>query len=236
MASWGEIAVGEDRHSADHPTKSALIGMIGAALGVRRDQEDVHSRLASSIGMASLVVSPGTPVEDFHTIQTPPQSELKKGAYFRTRKDELSIGAHAFSTIISRREYRCDTFLGVCLWERDANGPFRLEEIADALNSPTFFLYLGRKSCPPGLPLYAVVVEAPSILDAFREAAKKNEWFAQRLSSLPEAPLYWDHDGIPGIPTWHEYQRRDEIISRKRWTFLNRSERHGMAPINRGEG
>lgn len=236
MASWGEIAVGEDRHSADHPSKSALIGMIGAGLGIHRDQEDMHSHLARSIGMASLVLSPGTPVEDFHTIQTPPQSELNKGAYFHTRKNELSIGAHALYTIISRREYRCDTFLGVCLWERDTNGPFRLEEIAHALNTPAFFLYLGRKSCPPSLPVSALVVEASSILDAFKEAATRNAWFAQRLSSLSEAPMYWDSDGIPGIPAQHVYQRRDEILSRKRWTFSNRSEHYGVATISGAGG
>lgn len=231
MASWGDIAVGEDRHSADHPSKSALIGMIGAGLGIHRDQEEVHPLLARSIGMASLIISAGIPVEDFHTIQTPPQSELNKAAYFHTRKDELSIGAHALYTVISRREYRCDTFLGVCLWERDINGPFRLEEIAQALNSPVFFLYLGRKSCPPSLPLSALVVEASSILDAFHMAATKNAWFAQKLSSLSEAPMYWDSDGVPGIQARHVYQRRDEVLSRKRWTFSNRSEYYGIVSL-----
>ena len=231
MASWGEIAVGEDRRSSDHPSKSALVGMIGAGLGINRDQEDIHSRLARTIGMASLVLSAGNPVEDFHTIQTPPQAELKKGAHFHTRKDELSIGADALETIISRREYRCDTFLGICLWMRDADGPFRLEEIANSLNAPAFFLYLGRKSCPPALPVSALVVEAASVLDAFREAAKKNVWFAKRLSSLSEAPMYWNPDGVPGIETLHVYQRRDEVLSRKRWTFSNRSEHYGIATI-----
>ena len=32
MASWGEIAVGETRHSAAYPGKSAIIGLLAAAM------------------------------------------------------------------------------------------------------------------------------------------------------------------------------------------------------------
>ena len=39
MASWGEIAVGENRHTANYPSKSALLGLLGAALGIERDDE-----------------------------------------------------------------------------------------------------------------------------------------------------------------------------------------------------
>ena len=34
LASWGEIAVGESRHSAVQPSRSALLGLLGAALGI----------------------------------------------------------------------------------------------------------------------------------------------------------------------------------------------------------
>jgi CRISPR system Cascade subunit CasD len=37
LASWGEIAVGESRHTATYPGKSALLGLLAAALGIRRD-------------------------------------------------------------------------------------------------------------------------------------------------------------------------------------------------------
>ncbi|MGL4603678.1 MAG: CRISPR-associated protein Cas5, partial [Iodobacter sp.] len=39
MASFGEIAVGELRHSAAYPSRSALLGLLGAALGIARSNE-----------------------------------------------------------------------------------------------------------------------------------------------------------------------------------------------------
>ena len=40
LASWGEEASGEIRHSATVPTRSALLGLLAAALGIRRDEEE----------------------------------------------------------------------------------------------------------------------------------------------------------------------------------------------------
>ncbi|MCV6614557.1 MAG: CRISPR-associated protein Cas5, partial [Cellvibrionaceae bacterium] len=39
MASWGQPAVGETRHSGTYPSKSAVTGLLGAALGIKRSQE-----------------------------------------------------------------------------------------------------------------------------------------------------------------------------------------------------
>ena len=54
LASWGEIAVGEVRHSANYPSKSALLGLLGAALGVRRD-DDAHARSSQGSERARLL-------------------------------------------------------------------------------------------------------------------------------------------------------------------------------------
>ncbi len=39
LASWGEIAIGEDRHSAPYPGRSAVLGILASALGIRRAEE-----------------------------------------------------------------------------------------------------------------------------------------------------------------------------------------------------
>lgn len=186
--------------------------------------------------MASLVYEPGIPIEDFHTIQTPPQPELKKGSHFKTRKDELSIGADALSTVLSWREYRCHTYVSICLWNRDEKSPYNLEQIAKALNVPVFSLYLGRKSCPPGLPVQARVVEAPSIVDAFRMAGIVPQDLSDLFKFSPEAAMYWDPDGVAGVQVRHVNQRRDEILSRKRWTFSNRFEHFERIPTPKAGG
>ena len=45
LAAWGDIAVGEYRPSLGHPTKSAVTGLLGAALGVDRSDESQHQQL-----------------------------------------------------------------------------------------------------------------------------------------------------------------------------------------------
>ncbi len=39
MASWGVDAPGEVRHSHELPSRSALLGLLLAALGIRREEE-----------------------------------------------------------------------------------------------------------------------------------------------------------------------------------------------------
>jgi CRISPR-associated protein, Cas5e family len=39
LASWGEPAVGGDRPTSAYPSRSAVLGLLGAALGIKRDDE-----------------------------------------------------------------------------------------------------------------------------------------------------------------------------------------------------
>ncbi|MHC1629495.1 MAG: type I-E CRISPR-associated protein Cas5/CasD, partial [Methanoculleaceae archaeon] len=148
MASWGDIAVGEERHTWDHPSRSGIFGMIAAALGIKRRDEEAHRELASSYGFAVMVNSAGAPVIDYHTVQTVPQSVISRAKHFRTRRDELSIPPHRLQTIVSTRDYLCDMVSTVCIWPRVRRPPHSPDEIAAALREPVFELYLGRKSCP----------------------------------------------------------------------------------------
>jgi CRISPR system Cascade subunit CasD len=45
MASWGVDAPGEVRHSHELPSRSALLGLLAAALGIRREEEQRLKRL-----------------------------------------------------------------------------------------------------------------------------------------------------------------------------------------------
>lgn len=162
LASWGEIAVGESRHSAVYPGKSALLGLMAAALGIRRDEEQRQAALATGYRFAVKVISAGHPLRDYHTAQAP--DSVGKFVY-RTRRDELVIGKERLGTILSSREYRCDAFSLVAVVAED-NAPYALEEIREALLKPRFHLYLGRKSCPVAAPLNPLVRDASGFGDA----------------------------------------------------------------------
>ena len=115
MAAWGEIAVGEERPSAGHPSKSAILGLLAAAKGLRRDEENAHLEMERGYGIAVQALSIGTYLRDYHTTQVPPQTALK--AFPRaTRRDELvALSAYnraiekSSGTILSSRAYRCGT-------------------------------------------------------------------------------------------------------------------------------
>ncbi|MCI5211471.1 MAG: type I-E CRISPR-associated protein Cas5/CasD [Candidatus Electrothrix sp. ATG2] len=99
LASWGGVAVGGERPVAPHPGRSAILGMLAAAAGIRRDQEEQHQALEQSFGMAVRMETAGSSLNDYHTAQVPPQAALKKHPAI-TRRDELSTYA-VFPTCIA---------------------------------------------------------------------------------------------------------------------------------------
>ncbi|RVU45718.1 type I-E CRISPR-associated protein Cas5/CasD [Lujinxingia sediminis] len=225
MAAWGEVAVGEIRTSADHPTRSAVIGLVAAALGIKRSEEEALAALNASLGFGLLVESPGVLLQDYHTVQV---SSGKNGRDLATRRDEVAYDKR--DTMLSTRQYRCDAFARVALWLRD-DSSHTLEAISQALHSPTFSLYLGRKSCPLALPLNPVIVKASTLVDAFAEYPVTDD-AAMVLANLgarrPEwLRLYWEPDPLvpAGIDGFEESERWDNPGSRSRWQFSHRPER-----------
>lgn len=218
LAACGEIAVGERRMGWSRPGRSAVLGLVAAALGLRRDDEAGHAALEAGYGYAVRVDAPGRPFVDYHTAQVAPQ---RKGRRFETRRAEL--GAERLETVLSYREYRSDALYTAALWARP-EAPYHLEELAAALAAPHFALYLGRKSAPLGLPLDPAVIEAEDLIGALAQRA-----WPPVLSGLMPAEritLAFDLDA-PGLtPDQRERteRRRDAIGSRRRWQFAVREE------------
>ena len=94
LASWGEITVGENRGSWDRPSRSAILGLVAAALGLTRDDQHAHDRLDRELGYAVRLDAPGVSVIDFHTVQTANEANLRK-TFGRgrptTRREVLSV-------------------------------------------------------------------------------------------------------------------------------------------------
>lgn len=231
MAGYGGIAVGETRPSWPRPSRSAVLGMVAAALGIRRDEEEAHTSLQKGYGFAVMVLEPGIMMQDFHTVQSANSSSLKKMNHVITRRDEMNLGDP--ETILSRREYLCDHVSVACIWIRDAeSAQYSLEEIADAFKKPVFCLYLGRKSCPPGLPVHARVITA----DSLKSALVQNIDGFDLLNGfrIPERVSLFFEKGID--PGFDEpvmvMKRRDNILSRLRWQFSDRDEYYARVPVS----
>ena len=166
FASWGEIAVGVTRPSGNRPTRSALIGLIAACLGVKREDSDGLSRLSNLI-FATRLDNAGTLLHDYHTVQAPSK---KSGVRYRTRHDEITWNkTKSLNTILTSRAYRTDFAATVvaCLSRNGATGEITLSDISDALREPVFAPYLGRKACILAQPMDPEIIVAAD----FREAA-----------------------------------------------------------------
>lgn len=225
LASWGDVAVGEFRPSFGYPGRSALLGLIGAALGIDRSDEQSHRRLDDGLGFAVAVYSEGTLLRDYHTAQVPGAADLKKRPH-RTRADELAVPRHDLNTILSTRDYRQDALSVVGTWLRpDAEG-VSLDEIHSTLARPRFTLYLGRKACPPALPLSPQVIEAADFRTALSHARFPAVEDAAALH-LPAQPLRvaWEDGPSVGWPQSFSVPRKDAPLSRRRWQFADRTER-----------
>jgi CRISPR system Cascade subunit CasD len=229
MASWGETAVGEVRPTASWPSRSALAGLIGAALGIERDAPEQES-LCTDYRFAVKVLSEGTALRDYHTVQT---SNAGRGRVHRNRLQQLLVGEDV-STMLSYRDYRCDARAIVAI-EALPSARWPLQAIAGALKEPRFTLYLGRKSCPPALPLKPEVVCETTL-----EAALDNypaDWLStiRRVDRRQEgAPIayVWDVGMPTALTATFTQERIDQPLSRRRWQFGPRLEAvhlHGRA-------
>ena len=69
------------RSSWSRPSRSAVLGMVAAALGIRRDDEEAQNRLQAGYGFSVMVLQPGIMIQDFHTIQSVHSSSFEENEY-----------------------------------------------------------------------------------------------------------------------------------------------------------
>jgi CRISPR system Cascade subunit CasD len=220
MAAWGDIAVGEYRPSFAHPSKSAIVGLLAAALGIRREEEERQNSLAQSCSFAVRVDSMGILLRDYHTTQVP---SAKKGIVHNTRRSELAT--NDLNTILSSRDYRCDSAYTVAITVTETSH-YTAEQLAGALATPVFTLYLGRKSCPLSLPLQPQIVRAASLREAFESLPPASE--LSSIAPAGDAMVFWDDGMVSGLDRQQVITRRDAPRSRKRWQFTERRENCGI--------
>lgn len=239
MASWGDIAVGESRHSHNGPTKAAVLGLVAAALGIKREEEATHIALNQHYMLATAVKCKGQLLRDYHTVQAP--DSVGKFRY-RTRRDELVAGRERLGTVLSSREYRTDALAWVALRmsSPDAQAPFTLAHMADALRQPIYSLYLGRKSCPLAAPLQPQLIQAEGFQGAFQQYQPGSLLFssepdhqqaaaARYLATDALVEYSWEGEladfsvePTTDTRTLMTVIQHDQLLSRQRWQFAPR--------------
>lgn len=205
MMSWGDHSQFTIRDSRREPTKSAVIGLLCAALG-RPRWEPVADLVALTMGVR--VNQEGLVQCDYHTIQDSIRSSGSQG-----------------DTVISHRYYVADADYLVGMEGGDRSF---LEMLDSALQSPVWQLYFGRKSFVPSRPIRVPIgVQDTNLLDALKLYPYEGKPRKDPLRYLLEVPDSLDvrHDvpidwqkrlfGSRCVkPDFHDVEVYSECISR----------------------
>ncbi len=132
MQSWGVQSRFSVRDTGLEPSKSGVLGLICAALGIDRNDDEALAPLAA-LRMGVRVDREGRLSRDYHTA-------LKV----------LKAGGGIKETEPSTRYYLADAVFLIGLEGKDLA---LLEKIQAALKNPVWPLFLGRKAFVPGLPV-----------------------------------------------------------------------------------
>ena len=204
FASFGDVAGHERRGSWTWPGRSAILGLLAATQGIRRDGDFAA---LNRLRLAVAVFETGAALRDYHTVQTVPTATVK---HPQSRPEALKRAGQGANTTITLRDYRTGVLYGVAV---AGDG---LAALAQALDRPALHLYLGRKACPLSAPLHPQVNVADT-----PEAALAAIYLPPWASGAVARTLYADA-GLPGPAPERVETRHDAPLDRRAWHFTAR--------------
>jgi len=180
--AWGSPLANDNRAVESRPTKSGVVGYLGACLGLT---EAEHLKgLCSLIGFSCRVNRPGTKIVDFQSVGLLHRDTSKyiqdnglPNRYFHAAlnvrpEDRLALN-HLFekhtdlsrsNTIIGEREYLCGASFTACIWSLSKK--VKLEYLMEHILYPIFQPFLGRKCCLQSAP-QPQIIEARNLNRAY---------------------------------------------------------------------
>ncbi|MFJ4585647.1 type I-E CRISPR-associated protein Cas5/CasD [Streptomyces echinatus] len=165
LQSWGASARFARRGTENAPTKSGVVGLLAAALGLDRTADQQLAELAA-LRFGVRIDQAGTRIRDFQT------------AHHLDTDEAMPL---------SERFYLADAVF-VAAVEGDGT---LIDRIAAALNTPAYLPYLGRRSCPPGRPLTPTVHHGHAHLEQVLadEPWRAGDWHQKRRSHQQHVDL-----------------------------------------------
>lgn len=222
LSAMGDVAGHSRRGSHRWPGKSAVLGMVGAALGIDRNDTAGQSSLATDYGVAVLVRSAGTLLIDFHTSQTIP-SAAARNPMSRKEALERATASGKLNTTITYREYRQDVTVDIAIDAKE-NAHWSLSAIADSLRKPHYVLYFGRKACPLTDPLAPRIVSGTDPISAMRSYNADPATPSLPHQRHAEQFAVCEAGSLAKLPNGATRQTRwDAPGDRQRWQFANRA-------------
>lgn len=170
MQSWGTSSHFETRNTDYYPSKSAVIGVIAASFGYRRDEDEKIEKL-NELDFAVRVDQVGLLRKDYQTAR-------------KLKKDE---------SYVTNRYYLEDAIFIVAISSEDDKW---VEEIYYALKNPYFQPFMGRRSYPVQPDFIIDVVEMGAIEALENLEWQASDWYKRRNKNYV-ADIYADKDLLP---------------------------------------
>lgn len=189
LQSWGTDSHFETRHTDFHPSKSAVIGLLAAALGYRRD-DDRHIQRFNEIDFAIRVDQPGNLLRDYHTAR----KYKENGSFDRT--------------YVTNRYYLEDAVFVAALSHADDTF---MESIEEGLRYPYFQLFMGRRALPVCFDFF-LQTTSDEIIDSLSQFDwQAAEWYMRKQrKQFVTLELYADAHLLAKTP--HNL-RKDRVLS-----------------------
>ena len=202
MSFGNSSATGTIRTTDDHPTKSAVICMTTAASGFPRKDPRIIDR-AQSLMFACAEINPGWIKTDYQTISPITNAGSTYG-------DPVTRAA----TIEAEKQYLEDAEFKVFLWPKT---DYNMQNVLDALNSPIYDVYFGRKCCEKDTSLFPEIIKTDSLLDAFK------------ICNIKNCRIFWEGDEKGLVIVKSEF-RHDDLFKDR--TYGKRVEYEGIMEGN----
>ncbi len=212
MQSYADTGFGPLREAGLFPSRAAVLGIVAAARGIGRDSADLVA-LHEVCKVHVATVLPGRRIVDYHSVEaTLRREDIEKFRSWNRPKRG--------NKILTWRAYLCDAHFVAVVTSSDES---TIERAFQAMCSPVYSTYLGRRACPPAVPLLPErVVDDPlhallEVAQCSAESLPKTEESRRRQYHL-EVACYLDgrYESPPGMfggatPTFGT--RRDLLVA-----------------------
>ena len=176
LQSWGYQSRFDRRTTLSYPTRSGILGMICAAMGIPRPDTEALQEL-DVLEITVLGFGRPTTLVDYHTVGGGYDRNTQPGMTPRTAENKVGNNMQTY------REYLQDARFGVVL----AGPSALLSRIGDALRDPIWGIWLGRKCCIPATPVYQGLFDTVKEAEAHLIALETERIVKPTTSSTPSS-------------------------------------------------
>jgi CRISPR system Cascade subunit CasD len=167
LQSWGSTSNFADRDTNKEPTKSGVIGLVCAAMGINKDKQEGKPSIAelSALKMSVRHDRPGRIMKDFYTA-----------------RNIITVDGEDKKNEIGYKDFLADAEFIVAL---EGNREI-LEKIHVALGDPKWPMYLGRKSYIPSCPIRITNIQDIKVEEAFKTYPRRNSHYERKNNKIPK--------------------------------------------------